>query len=119
MPARKGNTITELNVGKLVRTEQKRQWLTHALLARRMSRDQSSIKSMLSHTSIQTYLVWELSVVLGHNFFTDLAQQLDAATKGALSKAEASELEQLKQAYQQLKEERDYLRKAVDLLSKP
>lgn len=118
MPARKGNTITELNVGRLVRTEQKRQRLTHAILARRMNRNQGSIKSMLSHTSIQTYLVWELSVALGHNFFTDLAQQLDAATEGTLSAAKESELEQLKKEYQRLKEERDYLRKAVDLLSK-
>lgn len=117
MPARKGNIITELNVGRLVTTEQKRQRLTHAILARRMSRDQSSVKSMLSHTSIQTYLVWELSVALNHNFFADLAQQLNAATEGKLEQ-QTTELQQLKQEHEKLKEEHAYLKKAIDLLNK-
>tara|TARA_R110000868_G_scaffold332929_1_gene593853 strand:+ start:99 stop:317 length:219 start_codon:yes stop_codon:yes gene_type:complete len=72
---------------------------------------------MLNNTSIQTYLVWELSVALGHNFFTGLAGQLDAATEGKLEK-QTSELDELKQEHARLKEERDYLRKAVNLLGK-
>jgi plasmid maintenance system antidote protein VapI len=117
MPKPKGNTIHELNLGKLIRSRQQQQRITHAVLARRLKRDQSAIKRMLNNTSIQTYLVWELSVALGHNFFTDLAQQLDAATEGRLEK-QTTELDELKLEYARLKEERDYLRKAVDLLGK-
>lgn len=90
--------------------------VTHAVLGRRLGRNQSMIKDLVARSSLQTYLVWELSVALGHNFFSDLAQQLDTATEGKLQQNQ-TELEQLKQEYQRLKEERDYLRKAVDLMS--
>jgi len=117
MPKPKGNTIPSLNLGTLIRTVQKQERITHAVLARRLKRDQSAIKRILNNSSIQTYLVWELSVALEHNFFTDLAQQLDAATEGKLER-QTLELDELKQEYARLKEERDYLRKAVDLLGK-
>lgn len=117
MGPRTGNTIDQLHVGSMMEKEKRRQRITFAVLARRINRDSTGLTRLLKRSSIQTDLVWELSVAL--NFFTNLAQQLDTATQGALSKAEATELEQLKQAYQQLKEERDYLKKAVDLLSKP
>ena len=70
---------------------------------------------MLGNSTIQTYLVWELSVALGHNFFTDLAQQLDAATEGKLL-AQQTELEQLKTDYQKLQEDYNLLKKMVDML---
>jgi hypothetical protein len=56
-------------------------------------------------------------VALRHNFFADLAHQLDAATEGRLD-SEQTELQQLQADYERLKEERDYLRKALDLISK-
>lgn len=117
MPKPKGNTIPGLDVGKLIRGQQMRQRVTHAVLARRLKRNQSAIKRVLYNSSVQTYLVWELSVALKHNFFADLAQQLDAATEGKLEK-QTTELEELKLEYARVKEERDYLRKAVDLLGK-
>lgn len=113
----KGNNIGQLNVGDMVDALRIKKRITHAVLARRLGRKQPGIAKFLQNSSIQTYLVWELSVALGHNFFTDLAQLLDAATEGKLEKQE-SELEALKLEYDRLKEERDYLRKAVDLISK-
>lgn len=117
MPKPKGNTIPGLDIGGLIRATQQQQRVTHAVLSRRLNRNQSAIKRMLYNSSMQTYLVWELSVALKHNFFADLAQQLDAATEGKLEK-QTTELDELKLEYDRLKEERDYLRKAVDLLSK-
>ena len=91
--------------------------ITHAVLARRLERNQSTIRNMVKGNTLQTYLVWELSVALNHNFFSDLAAQLNAATEGKLEQQQ-TELEQLKLEYARIKEERDYLRKAVDLLGK-
>ena len=113
----KGNTIKDLNTGSMILKVRQQKRVTHAVLARRIKRTQPTVKRILNNTSIQTYLVWELSVALGHNFFTDLAQQLDAATEGKLEK-QTTELDELKLEYARLKEERDYLRKAVDLLGK-
>jgi hypothetical protein len=117
MPAPKGNTISGLHIGRMINAQQKAQRVTHAVLARRIGRNQSIIKRYFGNSSLQTYLVWELSLALNHNFFADLAQQLNAATEGQLDKQE-SELEQLKAEYQSLTEERDYLRKAVDGLTR-
>ncbi len=117
MPAPKGNTIPDLHIGNMLRSKQKAQRLTHAVLARRLKRDQKAIQRLFNQSSVQTYLVWEMSIALNHNFFADLAQQLDAATDGQLDKQE-TELEQLKTEYNRLKEERDYLRKAVDAISR-
>lgn len=100
----------------MIRTEQRRQRITHALLGRRLHRDQSTIKGFLNKSTLQTYLVWEMSVALGHNFFADLAQQLNAATENKLQQ-DQTELQQLKDENAQLRTERDYLRRAIDLLS--
>lgn len=113
----KGNPIKGLNTGSMILKVRQEKRVTHAVLARRIKRAQSTVKRLLNGSSIQTYLVWELSVALKHNFFTDLAQQLDAATEGKLE-AQTTELDALKIEYARLKEERDYLRKAVDLLGK-
>lgn len=116
MPKPKGNTIPHLHVGKLVETERRNQRVTIAVLSRRMRRNQSGMNGILKRSSMQAYLVWELSVALGHNFFTELAQQLNAATHGKLTE-EQTELEVLKSKYRELEQERDYLRKALDILT--
>lgn len=93
------------------------QRVTHAVLARRTGRQQSSIKHMLKGTSLQTYILWELSMALDHNFFSDLSAQLNAATEGKLQQ-NTDRIEELEQENRKLKEERHYLRKAVDMISK-
>lgn len=91
--------------------------INKAKLSRKLERNGSTIKGIIYRSSMQCYLLWELSVALNHNFFSDLAAQLNAATEGKLEQQQ-TELEQLKLEYQRLKDERDYLRKAVDLISK-
>jgi len=115
--SRKGNTIAELDAGKLVRGVMFEKGVNKARLARKLQRSGTSIKGTIYNSSMQCYLLWEFSVALNHNFFSDLAAQLNAATEGKLEQQQ-TELEQLKLEYQRLKEERDYLRKAVDLISK-
>lgn len=115
--AGKGNTIEALDAGKLVRRVMFEKGMNKARLARKLERSGTSIKGTIYNSSMQCYLLWELSVVLNHNFFSDLAAQLNAATQGKLEQ-EQTELEALKLEYQRIKEERDYLRKAVDLIGK-
>lgn len=89
--------------------------VSKARLSRLIKRNGNTVKHIIYRDSIQTYLVWELSVALGHNFFTDLAQQLDAATEGKLQ-AQQTELEQLKTDYQKLQEDYNLLKKMVDMI---
>ncbi|MFM1876425.1 MAG: hypothetical protein RL266_2162 [Bacteroidota bacterium] len=117
MPKEPRNPVSSLDVGKMVRHHMLGKRMSHAMMARRLKRNQSTIRRMLHNTSVQTYLVWELSVALNHNFFSDLAAQLNAATEGKLEQQQ-TELEQMKQEYTKLKEEHAYLKKAIDLLSK-
>ncbi len=112
----KRNPDIPMNVGKMIKQVMFDRGINKARLSRRLGRNSTGIKRMIDRPSIQAYLIWELSVALGHNFFTDLAQQLDAATEGKLQQQQ-TELEQLKQEYERIKEERDYLKKAIDLLS--
>jgi len=91
--------------------------ISHAVLARRIGRDQATVSKMTRRDSLQTYVIWELSVALRHNFFADLARQLDAATNGQLQQQQ-TELDTLRQEHERLKQERDYLRRAIDLMQR-
>jgi hypothetical protein len=112
----KGNTIVGLDVGKLVRQCMFDRGMNRARLARAMNRNATGMSARIYSSSMQAYLIWELSIALKHNFFADLAHQLDAATEGKLEQ-QHTELDALKLEYQSLKEERDYLRKAIDMMS--
>jgi hypothetical protein len=110
------NMVTSLDTGSMLRKVQQHKRITYAVLGRRTDRAQSTIKRLMTGKTIQCRVLWELSVALEHNFFSDLAAQLNAATQGKLHQQE-TELQQLQQEYQRLKEERDYLRKAIDMLN--
>ena len=113
--------IVNLDTSLMLKELLQKRRVTHAVLARRMKRSQPTIKGLLERRSIQTYILWELSVALKHNFFTDLAAQLNAATDGALTRQHSEteqRMEQLQKENAQLKAERDYLRKALDLIEK-
>ncbi len=109
------NTVPGLNTGLMFEPVRQKRRVTHAVLARRTGRSQSTVKNLLSGSSVQTHVVWEFSVALKHNFFADLARQLDAATEGRLDQ-ELTELQKVKEECQRLREERDYLRKAIDMI---
>ncbi len=111
----KGNTIVGLDVGKLVRQRMFDKGMNRARLARAMNRNATGMSARIYSSSMQAYLIWELSIALKHNFFADLAHQLDAATEGKLEQHH-TELQQLQEAYNRLQEERDYLRKAIDMM---
>ena len=110
------NKVTVLDTGSMLRKVQQHKRIIYSVLGRRIKRAPSTIKKLMTGTSVQCYGLWQLSIALNHNFFSDLAAQLNATTEGKLHQ-ETTELEQLKHDYLRLKEERDYLRKALDVIS--
>ena len=118
----KGNTIKTLNCGAMIRAIMKKQHLNNTDVARKINRHHSTIKTLVQNSSLQTYLIWEFSVALKHNFFNDLARQLDQSVgEGVLENSTeplGKRVEELEKEIQQLKEEREYLRKAMDALAR-
>jgi hypothetical protein len=122
MSLKKGNRSARLNTGSMIRAKAKEKQFTMAALARLTGRKNSTVTTLLKKTSMQAYILWELSLALKHNFFADLAQQLnEAAGAGALENSEApakTKIEALEKENQQLREERDMMRKVVEVLGK-
>jgi len=116
MSMTRGSAVPALQVGQMVKAKMVTYRVSLAWLGRKLNRNPRTLARSLSGASMQAYLIWELSVALRHNFFADLARQLDAATEGKLEQ-ERTELQQLQEDYQRMKEERDYLRRAIDLLN--
>jgi cell division protein FtsB len=110
---------TGLNAGLVVRKEMARQHWTKARLGRKTGRGPRSITRTIAGTTIQARVLWEFSLALGRNFFTDLAQQLDAVAP-TLAKAEGAEdeLQQLRKENERLRTELEYLRAAIDIIKR-
>lgn len=122
MRRNKGNTIQPLNIGLMIRRVMKTQNKNKMDIARLIGRKHGTVSKTVKTTSMQTYLVWELSLALKYNFFNDLAEQLNAeAGEGILANAGMplkATIAALEKEVQQLKDEREYLRKVVDVLGK-
>jgi len=116
----KGNTIPGLNTGEMIRGITEKRNLNNTEIGRKTGRTESTIKALLKKTSVQVYVLWEFSLALKHNFFADLAHQLDeAAGNGVLENRQAgltTRLAALEKENSELRTERDYLRKVVDVL---
>jgi len=117
MAIRRKDKATGLDTGAAVRAVLRSKRITHAALARAVGRAQSNISVLLADQSMQAYILWELSVALRHNLFTDLAAQLDKATEGRLQKDKVS-VEALQAEIDRLRAERDTLMRAVEKLSR-
>jgi hypothetical protein len=100
-----------VNTGELIKTyfEQKR--IRRAALARLMGK---SLKAVLQHeknSTIQTRILWDLSVALKHNFFMDIAQMLpnDFSTNDAIFEEKNNRIAELEQEVAILKKEKELL----------
>jgi len=113
----KGNNISGLHVGLMVRKRMFAAGINKARLARKLNRGGATLKRSLMASTMQAYLIWELSVALKHNFFADLAAQVDAATEGSLQEGKVT-IEALQAELKQLREERDILMRVVEKMSR-
>lgn len=60
-------------IGELIRIELKSQERSVSWLARKLSCDRSSVYRLFQKRSIDTAVLWRISLLLHHNFFEDLA----------------------------------------------
>jgi hypothetical protein len=122
MKRSEGNRIKTLNIGLMVRRVMKQKHKNKMDIAKVLTRNHGTISRIVKGRSMQAYLVWELSLALKHNFFNDLAEQLNSeAGEGTLANAGLplkATIAALEKEVQQLKDEREYLRKVVDVLGK-
>lgn len=66
------------SIGELIRAELKSQERSVSWLARKLSCDRSSVYRLFQKQSIDTAVLWRISLLLHHNFFEDLACNFSA-----------------------------------------
>mgnify|MGYP000884515631 CR=1 FL=1 len=81
------------------------------LLAKKMNRKLPTINGYKSRKSVQSAIVWELSLALEHNIFAELAAQLPS--NFSHTENQNKELEDLKAQVAQLTNERNLLKEIL------
>jgi hypothetical protein len=117
---KKQSNIIEEHVGELLTAKLKELHVTNIELARRINRPHSAIAPMRKQPSMQAYMLWEVSVALKYDFFSALSESMhrlhpEVSSATASDKAVIASLEKELAA---VKEERDYLKKMIDILAK-
>jgi hypothetical protein len=69
---------TNPHTGKLVTSYIKKNKIFKSALARYLKRSAPTVEYHLKRPSVQVKLLWEISIALQHNFFSDIAAQLPA-----------------------------------------
>lgn len=64
-------------IGELIKRELSRQERTVVWFANRLSCDRTNVYRIFSKRSLDTELLVRISIVLGHNFFADIASELE------------------------------------------
>ncbi|MBQ8204547.1 MAG: XRE family transcriptional regulator [Alistipes sp.] len=64
-------------IGELIKRELSRQERTVVWFANRLSCDRTNVYRIFAKRSLDTELLVRISIVLGHNFFADIASELD------------------------------------------
>jgi hypothetical protein len=88
---------------------------THkAALARRLSRQPATVYHSQQQASMQTAILWDVSIALEHNFFSDIACLMPArfSTYATVDDTKDQQIAALQKQVDQLTAERDVLLKA-------
>ena len=64
---------TAFDVGEMLRSYMKKNRIYKSALARAINRKPRTLYDMIDKPSLQTAILWEISVALKHNFFADIA----------------------------------------------
>lgn len=75
----KFKTAPAFDVGLLLRNYIKQHRIYKSALARAVNRHPTTLQDLIKKPSLQTTILWEISVALKHNFFADIAAQLGIA----------------------------------------
>jgi len=100
------------STGLLLSEVVKKRNINKAALARIMERHYNTVDDYFKNGSIQTSILWEISMILKHNFFADIAAQLPPEFGGAkdvVITEQAAEIAALKAALASLQKEKELL----------
>lgn len=67
---------TAPSVGEMLKARIKKRKIYKSALARHLKRSPVSIQNYTKNPSMQTALLWQISLALKHNFFADMADQM-------------------------------------------
>lgn len=66
-----------INIGQNIKDELLRQERTVSWLARRLGCNRSAVYRIMGKNSIDTAMLWRISLLLGRDFFADLSAELE------------------------------------------
>jgi plasmid maintenance system antidote protein VapI len=104
-----------INTGELLTHYYKNHRTRKNALARHLGRNPATIQEYEKNTTIQTAILWEISMVLKHNFFLDIACKLpsDFSTYAPNNDANELKIADLEAQIKTLTTERDILLKVL------
>ncbi len=112
--------VMGINLGQMIDGRLKSERLTKAEITRKLGRNAGALYPILKRPSMQTYLLWEVCIALGYNYFRDLAEALDKKAGHVLESGNVPDKEKiaaLEKELSDLKESHSYLKKAIDMLA--
>ncbi len=109
---KKNSDVMTINVGIMIAEKIKEQKIYKTDIAKKMGRQETAMIPILKRPSVQTYLLWEISEAIGHNFFHEIAEALDEKTKDTLTNGKQKE----KQKIAELEKENEKLKLEVEIL---
>lgn len=73
---------TAVHIGNLIREYLAKEPKSHTVtwFARRLNCHRVNVYDIFRRSTIDTALLWRISAVLNHNFFSDIASEFDGAT---------------------------------------
>lgn len=109
---RNQNTNHAPHIGKAFRAHIKKKHLKVGTVAHNIHREVNTVRAYYKRHSMQTSILWELSLALKHNFFADIAAQLPAECVVPVNETileKDKEIAILKQEIERLKADKELL----------
>jgi hypothetical protein len=105
-----------IDIGSMLTKKLKEFHLSNSEVGRRINRPHSAIYPLRRQPSMQAYLLWEISIAMNYDFFSALSSELQQ--KHPQIKSEHAVIAALQKELEEVKQERDTLKKVVELLGK-
>lgn len=118
------NTIKAPHTGSVLKTFLGRKGVSKAAVAQKLGYNTTCVYAYFKRPTMQVSLLWKLSILLGHNFFKDIAEQLPAdlsnnvppdTTKDRLLAAKDEQIAALQKENERLVMERDILKEVLKI----
>ena len=110
-----------VHIGNLLAEKINQQRISKSAMARRIGRSVTAISPLLKRPSMQAYLLWELSIALGYDFFHHLSEALLAKAGEQIVSGIGSDkaaIAALEKEVNALRTENNYLKKMIDVMAK-